>query len=75
MFVLKNVSLVEKFALAVLVHRSCRGMHEVPQDVSVPDIYHDEHVIFCLVGVDEGHAVSAVHISNGPVSVSIACRT
>ena len=65
-FVFKNVSHVQKVALAVLVHGSCRSMHKVPEDVPVSHIDHDKHVIFCLIRIDECHSVSAVIVKDFP---------
>ena len=40
-FDFKNVPLVQKIASAVFVHRSCRSVHEIPEDVSVSHIDYD----------------------------------
>jgi hypothetical protein len=43
-----------------------KNMHEIPEDVPVPHIDHDEHVVFCLIGVDECQSNTAIIVENLP---------
>jgi hypothetical protein len=41
-------------------------VHKIPENVSIPNVHNHKHVIFCLIGIDKCHAVSAVIVLDFP---------